>query len=209
MHITRLKHRLALKWFAQERRIRESDQQFGPTSTLARSRATKHRKNSKAGKQHLDLESVNSSPPPRHAAKAAAIKPAEQKIKIEIQSHNNIKRPEAKKRVHSGSFKSPKAMGVNTISLNFGKRGDVQGQFVSESPPPASKRELKAKLNHRAQSKKSKLNKNNNKNDKDKLNDNNSNKTLNSEEDESEDSDFLRHEHFRRRCCHEAKISDH
>jgi len=94
-------------------------------------------------------------------------------MKIEVQSHNNVKRPEVKKRVHSPSFKSPKAMGVNTISLNFGKRGDVQGQFVSESPPPASKRELKAKLNHKAQSKKNKSNKNKNKNgvgnDKDKL----------------------------------------
>ena len=148
---------------------------------------------------------MSSSPQPRHAAKAAAVKPAEQKIKIEVQTHNNIKRPDAKKRVHSGSFKSPKAMDVNTISLNFGKRGDVQGQFVSESPPPVSKRELKAKFNHKAQSKKDKSNKNKNinTNDKDKL------QTLNSEGDESEDSYFLRREHFRRRCCHEAKISDH
>ena len=89
-------------------------------------------------------------------------------------------------------------MGVNTISLNFGKRGDVHGQFVSESPPPATKREVKASLNQKALSKKNRAHKPKHKNDKDKA----KLETLGSEEEESEGSDFLRHDHFRRGCCH-------
>ena len=146
-HLARLNKRLALKWFAQERRYRESR----PSSpSLTRSRTTKGRRHSKPGKHQPEAESLSSSPHSRQVLKAATLNPASEKMRIEVQSNNNLRRPEVKKEVkkrNSGSFKSPQAMGVNTISLNFGKRGDVQGQFVSESPPPDTKREPKAKLN--------------------------------------------------------------
>lgn len=80
-------------------------------------------------------------------------------------------------------FKSPKNMNVNTISINFGKRGDIQGQYVKESSRPG----------HKAEPKKSRRVKVRN---------------LDSS-DESEASEFLRRNHFRRSCCKEMKVSDH
>ena len=160
---------------------------------------------------------MSTSPQPRQAARDVVhqlvIPPA---MKIEVQHHNKqikqvsnnvkrVQRPEAKKRVQSGSFKSPKAMGVNTISLNFGKRGDAHGQFVSESPPAATRREVKAGLHQKGLSKKHRAHKPKNKHEKDKE----KLETLDSDEEESEGSDFLRQDHFRRGCCHQAKITDH
>jgi len=75
-HLARQKQRLAVKWFAQERRARESGQAFQPGSPLARTKTTKQRKHSKSGKQHPDAESMSSSPqrsPHRQVARDVAL----------------------------------------------------------------------------------------------------------------------------------------
>ena len=95
-------------------------------------------------------------------------------------------------------------MNVNTISLNIGKRGDVQGQFVSESPPLASKRESKGKSHFKTHGNKKKEITKNKKKEKEEDEDIDAESS-----EESEDSNFLRQPHFRRACCHEMKISDH
>ena len=98
-HLARQKQRLAVKWFAQERRARESGQAFQPGSPLARTKTARQRKHSKSGKQHPDAESMSSSPQrslrspqPRQVARDVAVEVEHVaiglKMKIEVQHHN-------------------------------------------------------------------------------------------------------------------------
>ena len=183
IHAKLEKHRMAKRWFKYEHNMRENK----PTKVsnpVVRAKSTKT-KDAKAA-------------PHQQPEKTAHNKPPNVTIKPELQKPE----PDQKVTKRKPTFKSPKQIGVNTISINFGNKGDVQGHFVSDNTSPRGV-EFKGKSNATVQ----KRSKTAGKVAKPEVAVARGRSALSSEESES--SSVCRRKRFKRHCCHEIKLTDH
>ena len=128
IHSKLSKHRMARAWFKQEHDARDNHDIFGASPVVVGEHSRAKGTRSKDGKV------------PKQAAGS------DKNTKLESQQSEPAKKLFKRKT----TFKSPKQIGVHTISINFGKKGDIQGQFISDSPSPRG-RELKGKNNSKVQ----------------------------------------------------------